>query len=181
MRYAYGLVPLGFSMWLAHYGFHFFTGALTVVPVTQSAAIDVLGWAALGDPLWRWVGMRPGAVFPLQLGCILLGTAGSLAVMHLISLSRLSRSVSWCHRALGRRRGPPGSDGDLDPVPADGDARDWIGRMRLRAGGPLIVWGTILSVLFANGSASAHAGPPFPIVSSRTAGPYDVLGVDRSR
>ena len=85
MRYAYGLVPLGFSMWLAHYGFHFFTGALTVVPVTQSAAIDVLGGAALGDPLWRWVGMRPGAVFPFQLGCILLGTAGSLAVMHLIS------------------------------------------------------------------------------------------------
>jgi hypothetical protein len=46
--------------------------------------------------------------------------------------------------------------------------------MRLRAGRALIVWGTILSVLFAEGSASAHAGPPFPIVSSRTAGPYDV-------
>ena len=86
MRYAYGLVPLGFSMWLAHYGFHFLTGALTVVPVTQSASIDVLGWAALGDPLWRLAGMRPGAVFPIQLGCILLGMAGSLAVMHLISL-----------------------------------------------------------------------------------------------
>ncbi len=38
----------------------------------------------------------------------------------------------------------------------------------------MIVWGTILSVLFAHGSASAHSGPPFPIVSSRTAGPYDV-------
>ncbi len=86
MRYAYGLVPFGFGMWLAHYGFHLLTGALTVVPVTQSAAIDLMGWAALGDPLWRWVGMRPGAVFPIQLGCILLGTLGSLAVMHDISL-----------------------------------------------------------------------------------------------
>jgi len=86
MRYAYGLVPFGFSVWLAHYGFHFLTGALTVVPVTQSAAIDLMGWTALGDPLWRWTGMRPGAVFPIQLGCILLGMAGSLAVMHLISL-----------------------------------------------------------------------------------------------
>jgi hypothetical protein len=38
----------------------------------------------------------------------------------------------------------------------------------------VIVWGTILSVLFAHGSAAAHSGPPFPIVSSRTAGPYDV-------
>ena len=73
-------------MWLAHYGFHFLTGALTVVPVTQSAAIDLMGWAALGDPLWRWAGMRPGAVFPIQLGCILLGALGSLAVMHVISL-----------------------------------------------------------------------------------------------
>jgi polyferredoxin len=86
MRYAYGLVPLGFGIWLAHYGFHLLTGALTVVPVTQSAAIDLMGWAALGDPLWRWAGMRPGAVFPIQLGCILLGMAGSIGVTHLISL-----------------------------------------------------------------------------------------------
>jgi polyferredoxin len=85
LQYAYGLVPFGFGMWLAHYGFHFLTGALTVVPVTQSAAIDLTGWAALGDPLWRWAGMRPGAVFPIQLGCILLGALGSIAVMHDIS------------------------------------------------------------------------------------------------
>jgi polyferredoxin len=86
MRYSYGLVPLGFGVWLAHYGFHLLTGALTVVPVTQSAAIDLMGWAALGEPLWRWAGMRPGVVFPIELGCILLGMTGSLAVMHLISL-----------------------------------------------------------------------------------------------
>ena len=84
-RYAYAFVPFGFGMWLAHYGFHFLTGALTVVPVTQSAAVDLLGWPALGEPLWRWAGMRPGAVFPIQLGCIVLGTIGSLAIAHLIS------------------------------------------------------------------------------------------------
>ena len=49
----YALVPFGFGVWLAHYGFHLFTGVLTVVPVTQSAAIDLLGWAALGEPAWR--------------------------------------------------------------------------------------------------------------------------------
>jgi hypothetical protein len=85
LRYAYGLVPFGFFMWLAHYGFHFLTGALTGVPVTQSAAIDLLGAPVLGHPLWRWAGMRPGAVFPIQLGCILLGIAGSVALMHVIS------------------------------------------------------------------------------------------------
>ena len=29
VRYTYGLVPLGFGMWLAHYGFHFLTGLYT--------------------------------------------------------------------------------------------------------------------------------------------------------
>ena len=124
LRYAYGLVPFGFGMWLAHYGFHLLTGALTIVPVTQSAAIDLTGWPALGEPLWRWAGMRPGAVFPIQLGCLLLGTAGSFAVMHLISLrdypDRPARAtVPWAvvvARAGGRCH--------LGAVPAHGDERD---------------------------------------------------------
>jgi polyferredoxin len=85
VHYAYALVPFGFGVWLAHYGFHLLTGALTIVPVTQSAVADLLGWAALGAPRWRWTGMRPGTVFPIQLGLILLGTIGSLAVAHHIS------------------------------------------------------------------------------------------------
>jgi hypothetical protein len=31
-------------------------------------------------PDWRWIGMRAGAVFPLQLGMVLLGGLGSIAV-----------------------------------------------------------------------------------------------------
>jgi hypothetical protein len=85
VRYAYVLVPFGFGVWLAQFGFHFLTGALTIVPVTQSAAQDLLGWAALGDPLWRWTGLRPGAVFPIELGFILLGAAGSLALAYGVS------------------------------------------------------------------------------------------------
>jgi hypothetical protein len=84
-RYSFAFVPFGFGMWLAHYGFHFLTGALTVIPVTQSAAVDAVGWPALGEPLWRLSGLRPGAVFPIQLGCLVLGTFGSLAVAHLLS------------------------------------------------------------------------------------------------
>jgi polyferredoxin len=84
-NYAYALVPFGFGMWLAHYGFHFLTGALTIVPVTQRAAADLLGWAALGEPLWRLTGMRPGSVFPIQAGFILLGAMGSFAAAYQIS------------------------------------------------------------------------------------------------
>jgi hypothetical protein len=85
VRYAYSLIPFGFGVWLAHYGFHLLTGVLTIVPVSQSAVVDLIGWAALGEPKWRLTGMRPGAVFPIQLGLILLGTVGSLAVAYHIS------------------------------------------------------------------------------------------------
>jgi ferredoxin len=80
VRHAYALVPFGVGAWVAHYGFHLLTGVLTIVPVTQSALIDVAGWPMLGEPLWRWAGMRPGAVFPIQLGFLLLGAAGSLGL-----------------------------------------------------------------------------------------------------
>ena len=103
VNYAYALVPFGFGMWLAHYGFHLLTGAFVIVPVTQRAAADLFGWAALGEPLWRLTGMRPGSVFPIQVGLILLGTMGSLAAAFRVAErdhpARAGRSVA----ALGRR------------------------------------------------------------------------------
>ena len=81
MRYVYALVPFGFGVWLAHYGFHLLTGMLVVVPITQAAAIDIFGQALLGEPLWRWAGLRPGAVFPIQVGLLVLGTIGALGVL----------------------------------------------------------------------------------------------------
>lgn len=83
--YAYALIPIGLGIWVAHYGFHLLTGILTIVPVAQSAAVDAVGHALLGGPFWTWVGLQPGAVFPIQLGCVVLGTAGSLAMVHAIS------------------------------------------------------------------------------------------------
>src|SRR5262249_59071018 len=85
-RYAFALVPIGFGVWLAHYGFHLLTGAGTAVPVAQSAAIDVFGRAVLGEPLWRWVGMQPGSMFPIQLGFVMLGAAGSFCLVHATAL-----------------------------------------------------------------------------------------------
>lgn len=85
VRYAYALVPFGAGVWLAHYGFHFLTAFWTIVPVTQSAVVDAVGRAWLGEPDWRWLGMRPGAVFPLQVGSVLLGAFGSIALVHRIS------------------------------------------------------------------------------------------------
>jgi ferredoxin len=57
-RFAYTLVPLGFGMWLAHYGFHLLTGYDAVVPVTQRFAAD-WGWTGAGDPEWSCACCRP--------------------------------------------------------------------------------------------------------------------------
>jgi len=81
ITFTYALVPLGFATWAAHYGFHLMTGLFTVLPVAQSAAIDFFGSAVLGEPAWRWTGLRPGLVFPIQIGLLMLGAAGSLALV----------------------------------------------------------------------------------------------------
>jgi hypothetical protein len=84
VRYSYTLVPMGLGMWLAHYGFHFFTGALTIVPVTQSA-LAAVGLHVLGAPRWTWTGLPVGIVRPIELGFLLLGFAGSLLVAYQLS------------------------------------------------------------------------------------------------
>lgn len=86
VRYTYGLVPLGFGMWLAHYSFHFLTGLYTVVPVTQSAFAH-LGWTVFGSPRWTWLGIPMSAVQPLEIGFLVLGLVGSLLVIHQLAES----------------------------------------------------------------------------------------------
>jgi len=81
VRYSYALVPLGFGMWLAHYGFHLFTGILTIVPVTQ-AAFASAGIHLLGAPHWTWTGLPVRFVRPIELGFLSLGFFGSLLVAH---------------------------------------------------------------------------------------------------
>ncbi len=81
VRYSYALVPLGFGIWLAHYGFHFLTGLYTFIPVTQAALAD-LGWAILGQPQWALSGLPPNLVQLFEFGFIALGLLGSLSVSY---------------------------------------------------------------------------------------------------
>jgi hypothetical protein len=81
VRYAYGLVPMGFGMWLAHYSFHFLTGLYTIVPVTQSALAS-LGWPLLGEPRWTFTGLPQSIVLVVEIGFLLLGLAGALLVIY---------------------------------------------------------------------------------------------------
>ena len=83
-RYSYSLAPLGFGIWLAHYGFHFLTGLYTFIPVTQ-AALAELGWAVLGQPHWTFAGLAPNIVQLFEIGFITLGLLGSLLVSYSIA------------------------------------------------------------------------------------------------
>lgn len=80
-----GLAPLGFGVWLAHYSFHFLTGLWTFVPVAQHALARA-GWPVLGEPRWGLGGLREAQVWPIELGFLGLGLAGSLGVTWRIAL-----------------------------------------------------------------------------------------------
>jgi len=77
VRYSYVLAPLGFGIWLAHYGFHFLTGLYTIVPVTQAA----FG----GKPQWGTPGLAPNVVQVVEFGFVFLGLLGSLLVGYSIA------------------------------------------------------------------------------------------------
>lgn len=76
-HFARSLVPIGFGIWLAHYGFHFLTGWLTVIPVAQNAAIQTFGHPLLGEPLWQLGGLPESIVYLIELGLLGLGLLGS--------------------------------------------------------------------------------------------------------
>ncbi len=82
VRYSYALIPLGFGVWLAHYGFHFLTGLLTFVPVAQGAAAAAFGWPIFGEPAWRLTGLPERVVYPVELGFLGLGLLGSLLLTY---------------------------------------------------------------------------------------------------
>ena len=82
VRYSYALIPMGFGVWLAHYGFHFLTGLLTFIPVAQGAAAGVAGWPVLGESAWHHTGLPERVVYPVELGFLGLGLLGSLLLTY---------------------------------------------------------------------------------------------------
>jgi len=81
-RYAPAVVPLSFGIWLAHYLFHFASGALAIIPVVHGFLLDHrLSWP-MGRPDWGLSAILPaGWLLPLQMGIVAAGFVGSLAVL----------------------------------------------------------------------------------------------------
>ncbi len=93
VRYSFAMTPLGFGLWLAHYGFHLLTGLYTVVPLTQEAVASVFGKALLGGPAWTLVGLPLHIVKPIQYGLLSLGFLGSLGMTYFYSEE--DAGVTW--------------------------------------------------------------------------------------
>ena len=80
-RYTPALIPLAFAIWFAHYGFHFATGALSVVPVTQHFLLDH-GIHLLGAPNWALGPILPFRwLLPLQMLAVMFGLLATLYVL----------------------------------------------------------------------------------------------------
>lgn len=94
-RYVPALVPLAFGIWLAHYGFHFATGALTIIPVFHSFLLDHgLTWFG-PQPNWMLSSIIPGGwIYPLQVGVVLAGYLASMYAVYQISLREFANLVS---------------------------------------------------------------------------------------
>jgi ferredoxin len=92
-RFSYALVPLGFSMWLAHYSFHLLASPGAATPVIQRFARD-LGWAMLGEPAWASACCRQVADWlpRLEILCLDVGLLLSLYTGYRIALTQSSRA-----------------------------------------------------------------------------------------
>ena len=100
-RYVWTLAPMGFAMWLAHYAFHFLTGALTIVPVVQSFLADVGLYA--GSVRWDLGPVVPQSwLFPIEAALLYAGATASIIVAAQIA----ARHLSELRRQTGRRAGP---------------------------------------------------------------------------
>jgi cytochrome c oxidase assembly factor CtaG len=97
-RFALSLVPLGLSMWVAHFIFHLTAGVRTAVPVVQRVFADV-GSTLLGAPDWAPSASAPAQDWILPLQLVLLGT-GLLLTLY-VDWRIASSYVRRAGRALG--------------------------------------------------------------------------------
>jgi cytochrome c oxidase assembly factor CtaG len=91
-RFALSLLPIGLSMWVAHFAFHLLAGWRTALPVAQRVLAD-RGVALLGEPSWGLsaAGPAPEWLLPLQLLLLGMGLLLTLYVDWRVASSYVSR------------------------------------------------------------------------------------------
>jgi ferredoxin len=87
-RFVIALVPLGFSMWVAHFTYHLLTGASAIVPVLRRAVSDT-GINFFGRPDWASASAMGSVNWLTSIQLLLLG-AGLLLTLYVCWRTALS-------------------------------------------------------------------------------------------
>jgi len=99
-RFGYGLIPVGFGMWVAHYLYHFLVGGLAIIPATQEYLAD-LGLPFFGAPAWTLGPLLPESwLLPVELLFLELGLLVSLVVTFRIAQREVGNGTSAVKAAL---------------------------------------------------------------------------------
>jgi Fe-S-cluster-containing hydrogenase component 2 len=121
--FAPAFVPIGLGFWVAHYGFHFLIGFLTIIPAFQNFLLEH-GITLLGAPNWNLVGLEDmGIIGLIQTIALLGGFVGSLMVAQRISMRLYRRQSMAGLLPLGAAVPADDRRRDVAVQPADGDAR----------------------------------------------------------
>jgi polyferredoxin len=92
--FAPAFVPVGFGIWIAHYGFHFLTGALAIIPVFQNFLLDHR-IRILGEPDWSLAGIDNFTVIgAVQVMALLGGFLWSLIIAQRTALRLYRRRAT---------------------------------------------------------------------------------------
>lgn len=83
------MLPLGFSIWLAHYSFHLLTGLLTFIPLLTKKSFPI---HLMGVPLKY--------VMPTQFGFLFLGLVGSMILVSIMDKKSETRLRWWSTHIL---------------------------------------------------------------------------------
>lgn len=93
-RFAPAFIPLGFGIWIAHYGFHFLIGALTIVPVTQTFLIDHRITLLGSTPDWSLGGLDDsGLVGLIQVVALMGGFLWSMVIAQRTAMRHYGRQA----------------------------------------------------------------------------------------
>ncbi len=93
-RFALGLLPLSFSVWIAHYLFHFTVGAAGIWPTIQNL-LARLGLPIFGQPNWKTEPLLPYSwIQPLQFTIIYVGFMASGVAIYQISRKMYKKKVA---------------------------------------------------------------------------------------
>ena len=90
--FAPAFVPMSLGIWIAHYGFHFLIGFLTIIPVFQNFLIDHRV-RFLGEPNWTLGGIEDlQVVGVVQVASLLGGFLWSMFIAQKVSLRLFRRN-----------------------------------------------------------------------------------------